>query len=60
MTENPFPGMNPYLEDPRLWSGVHHGFIATLRADLNDSLPEQATPPTSTSESMWSVRIRHG
>ena len=41
MTENPFPGMNPYLEHPRLWSGVHHGFIATLRAELNQMLPEQ-------------------
>ncbi|NJK27684.1 MAG: DUF4058 family protein [Coleofasciculaceae cyanobacterium SM2_3_26] len=20
---SPFPGMNPYLEDPELWSAVH-------------------------------------
>ncbi len=21
---NPFPGMNPYLENPALWAEVHH------------------------------------
>ncbi len=37
---NPFPGMNPYLEDPKLWPGVHHTFIAVLRAELNNRLPQ--------------------
>jgi len=40
MTENPFPGMNPYLEDPRPWSGVHHRFITYLADELNISLPQ--------------------
>ncbi len=25
---NPFPGMNPYLEDRRLWRDVHWRFVA--------------------------------
>lgn len=24
---NPFPGMNPYLEDGRFWKDVHHSFL---------------------------------
>ncbi|PAX52881.1 DUF4058 family protein [Brunnivagina elsteri] len=30
---SPFPGMNPYLENPELWSGVHGRLIIAL-ADL--------------------------
>ncbi len=26
----PFPGMDPYLEDPRLWGAFHHQLIASL------------------------------
>ena len=29
--QNPFPGMNPYLEDPGLWPDVHHSVIVGLR-----------------------------
>lgn len=36
---SPFPGMDPYLEEPILWSGVHQGLIGCLRATLNASLP---------------------
>ncbi|MCS7311267.1 MAG: DUF4058 family protein, partial [Armatimonadetes bacterium] len=32
--------MNPYLEDPQLWPGVHHTFVSLLRAQLNQSLPD--------------------
>src|SRR5438046_1647845 len=35
----PFPGMDPYLEDPTLWPGVHAGLIAGLEAALNAVLP---------------------
>jgi hypothetical protein len=35
---SPFPGMDPYLEDPGGWPGVHGGLIARLRADLNHRL----------------------
>lgn len=27
---SPFPGMDPYLEDDKLWTGFHHQFIACL------------------------------
>ncbi len=37
--QNPFPGMNPYLEDSRLWGDVHHTFISFLRSELNTVLP---------------------
>jgi hypothetical protein len=30
-----FPGMDPYLEDPGGWVGVHDGLIARLRTELN-------------------------
>jgi hypothetical protein len=30
-----FPGMNPYLENPELWSEVHFGLIAALARSLN-------------------------
>lgn len=31
---SPFPGMDPYLEDPALWPDVQHGFIEGIRAYL--------------------------
>jgi hypothetical protein len=31
---SPFPGMDPYLEDPTLWPDVHHGLIEAIRAQL--------------------------
>ncbi len=37
---SPFPGMNPYLEHPGVWTGVHHlliseiaRFLSSLRED---------------------------
>jgi hypothetical protein len=30
---SPFPGINPYLEHPELWPGVHHRLIVAI-ADL--------------------------
>jgi uncharacterized protein DUF4058 len=32
---SPFPGMDPYLEDPGGWAGVHGGLISIIRAELN-------------------------
>lgn len=40
MKENPFPGMNPYLEDPQLWPGVHHRFVTYLADAIAPFLPE--------------------
>jgi hypothetical protein len=31
---SPFPGMNPYLEDPERWSGVHHWLITEIARSL--------------------------
>ena len=31
---SPFPGMNPYLEHPALWSGVHHRLITAIANHL--------------------------
>ena len=36
---NPFPGMNPYLEDPRHWRGVHLRLIAVIETAINQNLP---------------------
>jgi hypothetical protein len=33
-----FPGMNPYLERPSLWPGVHHGLITELARALTSQL----------------------
>jgi hypothetical protein len=36
----PFPGMDPYLEDPDHWRGVHGRLIVGISDALNASLPE--------------------
>src|SRR5205823_4597590 len=38
---SPFPGMDPYLEDPIGWPDLHQGFITALRTELNRVLPPQ-------------------
>jgi hypothetical protein len=38
--QNPFPGMNPYLEDATLWGDVHHLLISHLARELNRELPD--------------------
>ena len=35
---SPFPGMNPYLEHPELWPGVHHLLISALAESLAPQL----------------------
>ena len=34
MTDYPFPGMNPYLEQSSLWPNVHLGLINAIQVDL--------------------------
>jgi hypothetical protein len=34
-----FTGMNPYLEDPDIWTDFQGTFLVALRAELNKSLP---------------------
>lgn len=38
---SPFPGMNPYLENPRLWVEVHNRLIVNLADALAPFIPEQ-------------------
>src|SRR5262245_11738954 len=35
---SPFPGMDPYLEDPHRWPGVHNLLIGEIMAALNRRL----------------------
>ncbi len=39
--ENPFPGMNPYLENPDIWPDFHNGLIGQLRDILGPQLPDR-------------------
>lgn len=36
---SPFPGMDPYLENPVLWPDLHLTLIIAMRAELNSRLP---------------------
>jgi hypothetical protein len=38
---SPFPGMDPYLENPGRWSDFHLTFNAVVRAQLNRVLPDR-------------------
>ena len=35
---SPFPGMDPYLEDPTVWPGFHNKFVSELEAALTQLL----------------------
>lgn len=36
--ESPFPGMDPYLEEPTMWPDVHHELIANIRDQIQAKL----------------------
>ncbi|MGL4422693.1 MAG: DUF4058 family protein, partial [Gemmataceae bacterium] len=36
---SPFPGMDPYLEDPAYWSGFHTTMIGHARGQISQQLP---------------------
>ena len=38
---SPFPGMDPWLEAPTLWPGVHNTMISVIRFALTPNLPKQ-------------------
>jgi hypothetical protein len=38
---SPFPGMDPYLENPELWSAVHSRLIVTIADELVEHLSEK-------------------
>src|SRR5437899_11079612 len=37
----PFPGMDPYLEDPDIWSDYHTTLLLHLRAEISERLPDR-------------------
>lgn len=37
---SPFPGMDPYLEDPWIWPDFHLTFAVAIRTELNRRLPD--------------------
>ena len=37
---SPFPGMDPFLEAPELWSGFHHSLAETIKRHLNRTLSD--------------------
>jgi hypothetical protein len=37
---SPFPGMDPYLEDPEIFPDFHDSFVPYLRESLLPQLPE--------------------
>jgi hypothetical protein len=39
MSASPFPGMDPYLEDPDIWQSIHLMVVASTAAVLNRVLP---------------------
>ena len=38
--DNPFPGMNPYLEDPLIWPDFHNRLIASMADNLGTRVPD--------------------
>lgn len=38
---SPFPGMDPYLEEPSLWPDFHLAMLGRMRSTLNGILPER-------------------
>ena len=39
--DNPFPGMNPYLENSDIWPDFHNELIGQLRDVLGPQLPDR-------------------
>ena len=39
--DNPFPGMNPYLERGDIWPDFHNELISQIRSALNPQLPDR-------------------
>ena len=37
---SPFPGMNPYLENPAIWPDFHTRIIAVMAEELERSIPQ--------------------
>src|SRR4051812_16384147 len=44
---SPFPGMDPYLEEPSLWPDFHATMLVAIRAALHATLPPRSPPSTA-------------
>lgn len=53
---SPFPGMDPYLEEPSLWAGVHHRLISSI----SDRLADTVAPEFVVAVEQRVYVIRHG
>ncbi len=53
---SPFPGMDPYLEEPALWAGVHHRLISSI----SDRLAAAVAPDYVVAIEQRVYIIRHG
>src|SRR6516225_204282 len=53
----PFPGMDPYLEDPLLWRGLHLSLIFCMTEALNARLPDDYI--ASIDERVYVVQPEH-
>jgi hypothetical protein len=47
---SPFPGMDPYLEDPGRWAGVHGLLISAIRTELNRRLGSRFVADVGTTD----------
>ena len=56
---SPFPGMDPYLEDPYLWPDFHNALAAQMRDVLNRHLPEHYFAQLEMREEMGIVGERN-
>jgi len=41
---SPFPGMDPYIEQPEVWSDFHGDLAAEIRAELNKTIQPVTWP----------------
>ena len=55
---NPFPGMNPFLEDPVFWSDFHATFIVCWRDEIRAVLPKEQLRASSVEGFILDFRIR--
>ncbi len=48
-----FPGMDPYLEHPQLWTGFHHTLITYIRDYLRPLVHEPCVARLSAEDPAW-------
>ena len=43
---SPFPGVDPYIESPALWSDFHNNLASEIQAQLNRRIQPRYYPAT--------------